>query len=172
MIRSEKKLNELKALLKGKNREQIVEAVNLLREEEPFSGAVEALVLHYDSTGDEKVQKCIGEFFNDMKDQSVREEVISQVMAAWKPATTRMLISSCWQSGLDYSAYAAGLAGIFVNADLATAIECMTVIEESASDITATQKKEIIALLGRVKEKDDPARAALARELIAILLQQ
>lgn len=169
MIRSDKKLNELKALLKGNNREQVIEAVNLLREEEPFSGAVETLVLRYDSTGDEDEHKCIGDFFNDLKDQSVREEVMIQVMSARKPDTIRMLISSCWQSGLDYSAYAVDLAGIFINCDLATAIECMTVIEESASKIPAAQKKDILALLEGVKEKDDPARAALAGELVAIL---
>ena len=103
---------------------------------------------------------------------SVREEVMGQIMASRKPSTIQMLVSSCWQSGLDYSPYAAGLAEIFVNSNLATAIECMTVIEGAASGISEEQKKEILSLLGGVKEDDDPAMAALARELGLILGQE
>ena len=172
MIQSEKKLNKLRLLLKADRKDQIIEAVNLLREEEPFSGVVEALVLHYDSTSDEAVQRCISDFYNDLKDMSVREEVMGQIMASRKPSTIQMLVSSCWQSGLDYSPYAAGLAEIFVNSNLATAIECMTVIEGAASGISEEQKKEILSLLGGVKEDDDPAMAALARELGLILGQE
>ncbi len=171
MIRSEKKLNELNILLKGNNSEQIINAVKLLRDEEPFSGAVEALVHHYDSTDDKAVQNCISDFLNDVRDLSVREEVIGQIMASGKPPTIQMLLSSCWQSGLDYSAYATDLAGIFVNGDLATAIECLTVIEESVSGISESQKEEILRLLSGVKESDDPARTALTGELIDILRQ-
>jgi len=171
MIRSEKKLKELNILLKGNNSEKIIKAVNLLRDEEPFTGAVEALVLHYDSTGDNTVQDSISDFFNDLKDPSVREEVMAQIMASVKPSTLQMLLSSCWQSGLDYSAYATDLAAIFVTADLPAAIECMTVIEESASGITESHKEGILSLLDGIMESGDPAKVALAGELALILRQ-
>ena len=42
---------------------------------------------------------------NDLKDQSVSKEIITEIRKPFKPSTIRMLVSSCWQSGLDYSEY-------------------------------------------------------------------
>ncbi|MCK7536379.1 MAG: hypothetical protein MZV63_38065 [Marinilabiliales bacterium] len=63
-----------------------------------------------------------------------RTEIIAEIQKAMESTTqSAMLVSSCWQSGLDYSDYSADFAKVFLKGDYATSIECITVIEESAA---------------------------------------
>ena len=68
----------------------------------------------------------------------------------WKPDTISMLVSSCWQSGLDYSAYSLDLAKVFLKGDYVTAIECLTVIEESVPEMSKERKDEIMKILRKI----------------------
>ena len=52
-----------------------------------------------------------------------------------------MLVSSCWQSGLNYSEYSTDLAEVFLKGDYVTAIECLTVIEESVNELSKAEKR-------------------------------
>ncbi len=80
-----------------------------------------------------------------------------------------MLVASCWQSGLDYSQYLPELTTTFLEGSYTTAIECMTVIDESAASCTREQKNKIIRTL-----EDSPLaglneKSALTLELLSIL---
>ncbi len=169
VIRSEKKLRELSVTLKKKNSLLISEAVKLLRDEEPTEGVIGLLASFYDETKEKPLKRVIEEFFNDLKDQSVRPEVVAEIRKPWEAGTISMLVASCWQSGLDYSDYLTDLARVFLKGDYATTIECMTVIEESVHTSSRERKDEIIKIiedspLSRVNEK-----SALTLELISIL---
>jgi len=145
--RSEKKLNELSAILNSDNTDLIGETVKQLREEEPFEGAIALLATFFDGCRDKDLMKLIGNFFNDLKDQSARPEVIAEIRKPRNPSTTSMLVASCWQSGLDYSAYIEDIARVFLDADYATAIECMTVIEESVEKNSRIIKDKVIEII-------------------------
>ena len=147
MIRSEKKLKELAAILNKDNNILISEAIELLREEQPFEGAIGLLTSFYDKTDDYSIRKTIEGFMNDLKDQSASAEVINEIRKQWKADTISMLVSSCWQSGLDYSEYSLDLAKIFLKGDYVTAIECLTVIEESVHELSRERKDEIIKII-------------------------
>jgi hypothetical protein len=106
---------------------------------------------------------------NDLKDQTAVSEVISELRKNWNTDTKSMLVSSCWQSGLDYSGYSEDFAKIFVEGDYVTAIECLTVIEESVHRLSSGEKAEIIKII-----KDNPCatvneKTALLAELLALL---
>jgi hypothetical protein len=169
LIKSEKKLRELAAILSDENNLVVSGAIKSLRDEEPYEGAIALLVSLYDETDDNSILKIIEDFFNDIKDQSVRPEVIAEIKKPWKTNTISMLVASCWQSGLDYSDYLADLTDIFLTSDYATAIECMTAISESAPNSNRSSKDDIIRIvrdnpLSFTHEKD-----ALTQELISIL---
>ena len=155
MIRSEKKLQNLSMLLQKKNSLLLKEAVQTLRDEPPFEGAIGLLASLYDRNDDISVLRAIEDFMNDMKDQSAIEEVMVEIRKEWKQKTLTMLISSCWQSGLDYSEYLPDLANIFVRCDYATAFECLTVIGESAENMSAERKSEISDILKTGEITDD-----------------
>jgi hypothetical protein len=167
--RSDKKITELSVILKKHNTEAVIQAVRVLREEEPFEGAIALLVAFYDQCTDRILLKTIEDFFNDIKDKAVRPEVIAEIRKSWKPGTISMLVSSCWQSGLDYSDYMTDMARTFLKADYATSIECMTVIEESVQNSTRARKDEIITLLMESPLAFMNEKNALVHELIAIL---
>ena len=131
MIKSANKIKELEEILNKDNNIVITEAIELLRQEKPFEGAIGLLTAFYDKTDDFLIRKTIAGFMNDIKDQTVCYEVINEIRKQWKSDTISMLVSSCWQSGLNYSDFSVDLAKVFLVGDYITAIECLTVIEES-----------------------------------------
>ena len=169
MIRSGKKLKGLASILKKDDNILISGAIELLREEQPFNDAIGLLTSFYDQTDEYSIRKKIEGFMNDLKDQTATEEVINEIRKKWKPATISMLVSSCWQSGLNYSDYALDLIKVFLEGDYVTAIECLSVIEEFSSDLTRQTKDEIIRTLEENPIPTANEKSTLLLELKTIL---
>ena len=169
MIRSEKKLKNLDSLLKNDDDIQIAQAIEVLREEEPFEGAVGLLTTYYNNHDGNQVKKIIEEFMYDLKDQALSKEVMEEIKKEWKPGTKTMLISSCWQSGLDYSEFTRDLIDIFLNSEFETAIECFTVVEEAIPLLSRAEKNEILQLIDDNPVSGENAKKALTIELISLL---
>lgn len=169
MIRSGEKLTDLDTVINSKNNSLIIEAIGLLRDEQPFEGAIGLLTSLYNKTDDYLIRKAVEGFMNDLKDQSACEEVINEIRKKWKADTISMLVSSCWQSGLDYSGYTTDFAGIFLEGDYVTAIECLTVIEESVHKLSPEGRDEIIKIIGNNHFLPLSEKAALIPELLVIL---
>lgn len=146
-----------------------MDAIDMLREEQPFEGVIGLLASFYDRTGDIDFKRSIEHFMNDLKDQSVAPEVIAEIKHGWKSATTRMLVLSCWQSGLDYSSFSLDITEIFLTSDYATAIECLSVISESTHNLTKTKKKELNTLINSRMRTMNQDMINLANELKSIL---
>jgi hypothetical protein len=169
MLRSEKKLKEFAEILKKENTLSIIEAIELLRPEQPFEGIISLLTAFYDQSDEYTVRKAISDFLNDLKDQSVCAEIINEIRKTWKADTISMLVSSCWQSGLNYSGYSLDLAEIFLKGDYITAIECLTVLEESVDELSSDRKAEIIKFLEESPLLQSNEKQSLTLELISIL---
>ena len=169
MIKSENKIRELAAILERDNDLLIAEAIGQLREEQPFEGAIGLLAAFCNITEDNRIKKSIGEFMNDLKDQSAAREIIAELKKPYKPSVISMLAASCWQSGLNYSEYSNEIVEAFLSGDYVTAIECITVIEESADKLDRAKKDELIKIV-----RDNPfpgknEKTTLILELISIL---
>jgi predicted DNA-binding protein len=169
MIKSEKRIKDLAETLNKDNNIVIAEAIELLRQEKPFEGAIGLLTAFFDTTDDFSIRKNIAGFMNDLKDQSVCREVIDEIRKQWKPDTVSMLVSSCWQSGLNYSEYSLDLASVFLKGDYITAIECLTVIEESVHELSKSTKDEIMKMLEESHISQINEKKELTLELISIL---
>jgi hypothetical protein len=169
MIRSEKKIKKLSEILNKDNNNAITEAIELLRHEKPFGGVIGLLTAFYDKTDDFLIRKTIAGFMNDLKDQTVCEEVIKEIRKQLKADTISMLVSSCWQSGLNYSDYSLDLAKLFLKVDYVTAIECLTVVEESVNELSRVRKDEIIKILEASPVSLINEKKSLTLELISIL---
>jgi len=169
VIKSAKKLKELSSSLSGNNSVVVSEAIKALRGEEPFEGAIALLAALFNRTDNRLIQRTIEDFFNDIKDKSVRPEIINEIRKPWKHDTISMLVSSCWQSGLDYSEYLNDMAAVFLNGDYATSIECMTVIEESVRHCSRNTKDAVIKTIENSPLSGTNERLTLTNELISIL---
>ena len=141
----------------------------MLRQEKPFEGAICLLTAFYDKTENDSIRKIIAGFMNDLKDQTVCQEVINEIRKQWKSDTISMLVSSCWQSGLNYSDYSLDLAKVFLISDYVTAVECLTVIEESVPKMSHTDRNEIIKMLADSPVSEVTEKQALTLELISVL---
>jgi hypothetical protein len=169
MIQSEKKVRDLSQLLSKENTPMISEAIGMLRDAEPFEGAIALLASFYDRTDDLSVKKTIEGFMNDLKDQSVTREIITEIRKPFKQSTISMLVSSCWQSGLNYSEYSKDLVEIFLSSDFLTAIECFTVIEESVHELTRKKRNELIGIIDGYPLSPGLEKEKLTNELISVL---
>jgi len=169
MISPQNKRKELEHILNDENFVKITESIKVLRDETPFRGAIELLVEFYSKTDNSSVKRQITEFLNDLKDQPSCEEVIQELKKELKPETLRMLVSSCWQSGLNYSAYSPVFTDLFLTGDYLTAIECFTVIESSVENLTRPEKDSLIELIRKGSSGNIGEKRALALELISVL---
>jgi predicted DNA-binding protein len=169
MIRSEKKLKELAEIFNKDNNILITDTIGLLRDGQSVEGVIGLLTTLYDKTDDFLIRKTIEGFMNDLKDQTVVIEVMTEIRKKWKPDTISMLVSSCWQSGLDYSDYSPDLVKIFMKGDYVTAVECLTVIEESVHKLTRAKKDDIIKIIEEFPVSIVDEKKALTLELILIL---
>ena len=169
MTNQEKRLKQLETKLKGKNTGVVAGAINELRNQEPYKGVIHLLTVLYNTTLNTIIRRSIEEFMNDMKEPTFRGEVIAEIKNDFKPDTLRMLIASCWQSGLDYSSYASDFAMIFSICDLETAIECFTVIEGCAPQISRKTKDHIIIIMKENGEVRSAEKTTLTNELVVVL---
>ena len=169
MTESDKKTRELQKILTGKNETVISDAITSIRNEVPFKGAIGLLAGLFDNTNNVRIKELIRNFLNDVKDPEVRTEVINEVIKPYKPETISMLVSSCWQSGLDYAEFVNDFTIIFIQGDYLTALECFTVIEESAMDISEQRKSEIVSMLEAENSHFSVEKNALSEALIALL---
>lgn len=169
MTKSDAKLKRLSEIFRMNNRKPVTDAIRLLRKEEPFEGAVSLLVSLYDRTADDEIQKAIENFLNDIKYQSAASEIIAEISHEWKAETIKMLVTSCWQSGLDYNSYSTELTELFMTSDYATAIECLTVISESAHSLSPEKRNKLIKLIDNKIISLNPEIKKLAIELKSFL---
>jgi hypothetical protein len=172
MIKSEKKHKELSEILNKGDFVLITGAIELIREEPAFEGAIGLLTKYYDNTKDLSIRKSIEGFMNDLKDEAVIPEIINEVRKPWKDDTISMLISSCWQSGLNFSEYLMDFAEVFIKGNYVTAIECLTVIEESVHELTVEKLNGIIKYIDESQPPLQDEKKELKGELIAILRRQ
>jgi hypothetical protein len=172
MIRSEEKLKGLAFVLKKNDNTQISDAIEALRKGQPFIDAIGLITSFYDQTDEYHLRKKIEGFMTDLKDQSATKEVINELRKNHKPDTISMLVSSCWQSGLNYSDYALDFIKIFLKGDYVAAIECLTVIEEFSCDLTRQTKDEIIKTMEENPFPRKNEKSTLMLELKTILNEE
>jgi hypothetical protein len=170
MNRSVKRLKELDIILNHENVQKITEAIEVLRYGQPLEGAISLLVSLYKRSHDSSIKGLITSFMNDIKDQSACPEVMAEIRKEASTDTLRMLISSCWQSGLNYAEYSADFAEIFLlTDDYLTAVECFTVLESLVQDIPKSRRDEIIQIIRAKTPVLSNELMALRLELISVL---
>jgi hypothetical protein len=170
MKKTDKKFRELQGKLTSGNEKVISDAIISVRDDVPFNGAIGLLTQKFDETNNLIIKEYIRNFLNDIKNPEVRPELIDEIIKPYKPETTSMLVSSCWQSGIDYSEFVMDFTGVFIKGDYLTALECFTVIEESAMDLSEQKKNEIISLLKKNNKNFTVEKNALSEALIDVLL--
>jgi len=89
-------------------------------------------------------------------------------MKPYRSETLAMLVSSCWQSGLDYSEYSVHFARLFLRGSYQVALESYTLLEESAMNVSSALKEEVRDILLSSKPALKNDRIPLLQDLIKL----
>ena len=130
----------------------IIKAVSILREtgNEIF---IEDLARILCTTDNNEIYALTLRIFDDLKNKNAVPEIIKVIKDKSYEKEKRSLVSSCWKSGLDYSAALSIFFDIFINDDFLTAFEAYSVLETNIPNLKpAVAKKHLDFLLK--KEKD------------------
>ncbi len=82
----------------------------------------------------ENVRKEAVKLLNDLKDESCKIEIIKAIKDEKYRSLRKELVSSCWQSSIDFSSELAVFVDVFKKADFETAFEAFTVIDNLKHD--------------------------------------
>ena len=80
-----------------------------------------------------------------------------------------MLITSCWQSGLDYSDNIDSFIDFFMENSFDIAFECLTVIEQSVDHLDPQKRNELIRIIKEKASNQPSDKTALVHELVNVL---
>lgn len=115
------------------------------------------------------IEKELVRFLSDIKNPGAIPFVIKGLKDKNLRHVRTAIVSSCWQSTLDYRSALPLFVDIFFEDDYTTAIECFTVIEESAMEMEAEEVRKIrdrvLSGIAGVSEEKRP----LAHELVRTL---
>lgn len=117
----------------------------------------------------EEIIKACSSLLNDLKNkESVQYLVTALKDEKYKPVR-HILVSACWQNGLDYHEEVQLFAEILLNDNYTAAIEAFTIIENSLGDL---DDREILMLTEKLNHGIDLSKEnkrTLIRELLSVI---
>ena len=156
------------SILRSGNTAAIIDTIDEIREKGTLTILPEIFELLLDTEDDEVMDACTG-LLNDLKEQ----EAVNYLLSALKNQRYRpirsTLVSSCWQSGLDYSSEIALFTRFLVREDYATALEAFTVIENSLGELSDAEIVELTSALNTGLQEAADSKKKLIREMIAVI---
>ena len=105
MNNSNKRYNSLYKSLNTSGPAEKVKIISDLRNETPFDGVILLMKDILEKEQDRSVLDETEKFLNDLKHQGLSDEFIIAIESSDNEAVKEKLISSCWQSGLNFSAH-------------------------------------------------------------------
>jgi len=127
------------------------------------------LIKLLNQNNDTQVKNNLTSFFNDLKFKEATNEIIKALKNDNFKKIHHILLSSCWQSGLDYSIYINVFIDIFISGTYLDAIESFTIIENFEGKISIEQIKDAILKLKSEINNIENDKKELLVELVHVL---
>ena len=121
-------------------------------------------------TQNEEIKKELAIFLCDIRDKGCIPHIIDSLNDDQFQHVKNIIVSSCWQSRLNYSNHIDTFIQIFIKEDYLTALEAFTVIEESLPDIPDEKIKEYRFRLISAIEDISREKKSLLKELINLMV--
>ena len=159
---------ETKATLKSKDEKMIIAKLRELKTKGNASILPLILDLLESSSSDDIIQEVLN-IIGDLRDQNCAPVIISYIDNKKLGKHVSAIVSSCWQSMLDFHAHLSSFATCFLDGDYQTALEAFTVIEEMLWKSTDEQIQSCKKILVENKKTVTEEKRLLYRELIKVL---
>ncbi len=163
---------EIVALLTSGRSANISSAIKRLRIEGNTSYLPTIFKALKDNYEIQETRDTITGFLIDLKQQEVVQQFVDVIRDANYKTILPVLISACWQNGLDYSQYVKDFVDVFIDSDLLLAIESFTVIENMIFNLSESDINESIRKLKDAIPAMDNEKKKLAIELIHLFENQ
>lgn len=137
-VKIPKKTALLISQLQDANETVVVQAIQTL-EAEGNEHVIAPLFACYQSAKSDKIIDKIQTFFNNLSDSSATPEVIELLRGELTGEERLMLLGSCWQNKLDFTAYLPDFVAMATEGTFLEAFECLTVIENLEGQFQETQ---------------------------------
>lgn len=144
---------EILRLLKSENPEISAEAVEKIKHEGDLS-IVPALFDFLMSGKDHHAVKGIINLLADIKNDGFVPLLLHRIKSTSRPAAKSVLLRICWESSLDFSAYAEDFLKILKEEDFIAALEAATVLE-NMEHLEQGKKAAILAQLKQIRATDE-----------------
>ncbi|WP_072032200.1 hypothetical protein [Crocinitomix catalasitica] len=122
------KLKDLVAQLNAETNKEIVDAIKALKIHGDES-IIEPLLLTLKNNDDGEVQGQIIDLLNTVKSTKVPAQIAKFLLDKRFVEQRLIMLSSIWNSGLDYTTYLKEIVQVGIEGDLMEAVECITIIE-------------------------------------------
>ncbi|MBS3806111.1 MAG: hypothetical protein KGY60_01290 [Bacteroidales bacterium] len=116
-----------------------------------------------------EVRNHIVSILNNLKYQSSASELVKAIRQEDQREMVSLLVAACWKNGLDYSEYIDDFIHIFLEYDYTTALEALTVIENSIRNLELGPTQSRIDKLKSYMDQTGADKRMLMLELIHIL---
>lgn len=129
--------------------ETVLEAIEEIRKDlQP--DCLEALLQLLEENKEKVVKDSIVALLNDNKSAEFRSIIAKQISSCKNAEIRKLLIASCWQSGIDYTEYIVLFAESAIHDDFETALEAFTVVEQMAGPF---DNELLVNLIDRTKSQ-------------------
>lgn len=155
---------QIKAIRSG-NRITVMDALKEIRKD----SSVDILTELFDLLVEQEDEEIIHEVASILNDLKLQESAPILVEALDNPdyeSITRILASACWQNGLSYGKYAESFTKLIIKADLETAIEAFTVLEEAVGELEEKERAGLVLSIKHGMIASDEHKKHLLHELI------
>jgi hypothetical protein len=117
-----------------------------------------------------QVKSSIISLLNDLKNKDCRPEIVKALRNSNYESIHKEILTTCWQSGLDYSADIELFVELFVNRDFLVAFEAFTIIDNFEEGMEASLIEPLILnLKSNIERFKGTDKESLFVELIHIL---
>ncbi|MBA3899606.1 MAG: hypothetical protein H0X62_05235 [Bacteroidetes bacterium] len=164
---SEKLISQLKNLENGNNAE-VLTAIKIIRDE-GNEAAIPFLVKTLVKNPDQDIKNEISYLLFDLKNEKALPPLILAIHNPENKEYRRLLISACWESGLNCSPYLKIFVHMAVASDYLETIECLTVIENMIGPFNPGDLDESI-IIARDAADEDEARFDLLNSIWEVLV--
>lgn len=144
---SEKKKKELMAQLASSDDAVVIKALNEL--EGDGDASFIPLMINLLETGSDQVVSIIVEMLSSLKDSSAAKEIIEVLREEENPAVKQLVLSTIWNTNIDYSEYLPDFVLWACEGDYLVALDCLTIIENTVFN---AEERHILEAQWHLKE--------------------
>lgn len=165
-----KNLNsEIVRRLRSDKQSLVIPVLNHLRQSVHAAAYLpEVIHLLYETKNDE-TRRELSQFLCDITDPGCIPHIINALRDDRNKSIWNIIISACWQSGLNFSNNLDTFIGIFLKEDYMTALEAFSVIEQSMPYLEEKKRVYYRDQLVQGIDAVDKEKAPLVREMIKIM---